>query len=79
MLQNLGVENSKEIISRVNDIANIDDIDDFINSIVDLNQELYSTLGNDKFSNICVWGLVCYMGIGIIELSKEYKLSLIHI
>lgn len=73
MLQNLGVENPKEIISRVNDIANIDDIDDFINSIVDLNQELYSTLGNDKFSNICVWGLVCYMGIGMIELSKEYK------
>ncbi len=71
MLQNLGVENPKEIISRVNDIANIDDIDDFINSIVDLNQELYSTLGNDKFSNICVWGLVCYMGIGIIELSID--------
>ena len=73
MLQNLGVENSKEIISRVNDIANIDDIDDFINSIFELNKKLYSTLGNDKFRNICVWGLVCYMGIGIIELSEECK------
>ena len=72
MLKNLGVDNPNEIISMVNDTENIDDIEDFINSFFEIIKNLQSTLGRDKFSSLCIWGVVCYAGVSIIEVIKRF-------
>lgn len=71
MLQNMGVKNAQEVISMVNNVQDIDNIDKFQLSIAEISDYLMSTIDSDQFMEFFLWGLTSFLGKGIINTCKE--------
>lgn len=71
LLQNLGVENPQEIISDINNIENIDNKKDFLDSVIKFNQNLASIIGDEKLLDFFLWGIANFLGAYFITIFKN--------
>lgn len=71
MLQNLGIETPIEFISYIKELANIEDINEFLDSISELIQNLVSILDYNKLTAFFLWGFVVSIETNLIKFCKE--------
>lgn len=71
MLQRLGVEDARSLISKVNNIENIDNVEESFNLILEIYDYLHSFVNDDKLFRLSLWGIISFYGSSFIKACKS--------
>lgn len=75
MLQRLGIEDARSLISIVNNVENIDNAKESFNLILEIYDYLHSFINDDELIRLSLWGIISFYGSSIIKACKSESLE----